>query len=195
MSSPERRPGRPRSQAAHDAVVEATLALLRESGLRELTIEAIARRSGVGKPTIYRWWPSKNAVAVEAVFGMIADDVSYPSHLSATDALITQVQVVAQLLAGELGQGLAEMMGEAQADEQTLHAINQRFHEIRRAAARDLIKRGQHAGEFRADIDADEAIDLIYGPLYYRWIFRHLPLTPDFAEANLQNALRGLAPR
>lgn len=194
MQDQQRRPGRPRSKAAHAAVLAATRDLLDEMSVRELTIEAIARRSGVGKPTIYRWWPSKNAVVVEAVFDSIADQVTYPAGVSVTEALIAQVRVVAKLLAGELGQGLAEIMGEAQTDPQTLRAINERFHEVRRTAARELIGQGQREGELRADVDPDLAVDLIYGPLYYRWLFRHLPLTPEFAEANARLALRGLLP-
>ena len=74
----EKGPGRPRSRAAHQAILAATLDLLRTTSVRELTIEGIARAAGVGKPTIYRWWPSKNALVIEALFGAVADEVAFP---------------------------------------------------------------------------------------------------------------------
>jgi AcrR family transcriptional regulator len=188
-----KRPGRPRSRAAHEAILRATLELLEHAGVRDLTIEGIARAAGVGKPTIYRWWPSKNALVVEAVFGAVADRVAFPPATTTEAALTAQIRIVAELLAGPPGRRLAELVGEGQADPETLRQINERFMSIRRAAARELIQAGQQRGEIAADVDADIAIDLIYGPLYYRLLFRHLPIDPDFAETIVRRALHGLA--
>jgi AcrR family transcriptional regulator len=188
-------PGRPRSRAAHEAILDATLALLEHDAVRNLTIEGIARAAGVGKPTIYRWWPSKNALVIEAVFGSVADHVAYPAAPTTEAALTAQVRIVAELLASTPGRRLAELVGEGQADPETLRLINERFVSVRRSAARELIRAGRQRGEIMADVDADVAIDLIYGPLYYRLLFRHLPLDPDFAEAIVRRALHGLAAR
>jgi AcrR family transcriptional regulator len=188
-----KRPGRPRSRAAHEAILRATLELLEHTTVRDLTIEGIARAAGVGKPTIYRWWPSKNALVVEAVFGSVADQVAFPPAATAEAALTAQVRIVAELLAGTAGRRLAELVGEGQADPETLRLINERFVSVRRTAARELIRAGQQRGEIATDVDPDAAIDLIYGPLYYRLLFRHLPLDADFAETIVRRALHGLA--
>jgi AcrR family transcriptional regulator len=186
-------PGRPRSRAAHEAILRATLDLLERTTVRDLTIEAIARAAGVGKPTIYRWWPSKNALVVEALFGKVADDVVFPAGGTVETTLIAQIRIVADLLAGQPGRQLAELVGEGQSDRETLRAINERFVAVRRASARELIRAGQERGEIAAEIDPDLAIDLIYGPLYYRLLFRHLPIDADFAETIVKGALRGIA--
>lgn len=191
QSNPRR--GRPRSAAAHQAVLDATLGLLRTTRVRDLTIEAIALAAKVGKPTIYRWWPSKNAIVVEAVFRSVEDKVAYPEAGSTESTLIAQVGVVAGLLADEPGRRLAEMIGEGQSDPQTLASINERFVAVRREAARKLIQRGKDRGEIAQDVDPDIAIDLIYGPLYYRLLFGHLPLDPQFAATAVRYALYGLA--
>jgi AcrR family transcriptional regulator len=195
VSTDERakRPGRPRSRAAHEAILRATLELLEHTTVRDLTIEGIARAAGVGKPTIYRWWPSKNALVVEAVFGSVADQVAFPPAATAEAALTAQVRIVAELLAGTPGRRLAELVGEGQADPDTLRLINERFVSVRRTATRELIQAGQQRGEIPTDVDPDAAIDLIYGPLYYRLLFRHLPLDADFAETIVRRALHGLA--
>jgi AcrR family transcriptional regulator len=189
----DKRPGRPRSQAAHQAILVATLDLLRTTGVRELTIEGIARAAGVGKPTIYRWWPSKNALVIEAVFGAVADEVAFPVAATVETALVAQVRVVAELLAGDAGRLLAELVGEAQSDPETLRSIDEQFVSVRRNAARELIRHGQQSGEIAADVDPDAAIDLIYGPLYYRLLFRHLPIDREFADAIVHTALHGLS--
>jgi AcrR family transcriptional regulator len=187
------RPGRPRSAAAHQAVLDATLGLLRTTRVRDLTIEGIAFAAKVGKPTIYRWWPSKNAIVVEAVFRSVEDKVAYPEAGSTESTLIAQVGVVAELLAGDPGRRLAELVGEGQSDPQTLATINERFVAVRREAARKLIQRGKDRGEIAQDVDPDIATDLIYGPLYYRLLFGHLPLDPQFAETAVRYALHGLS--
>jgi AcrR family transcriptional regulator len=189
----EKGPGRPRSRAAHEAILGATLELLEHDTVRNLTIEGIARAAGVGKPTIYRWWPSKNALVVEAVFGSVADQVAYPAAPTTEAALTAQVRIVAELLASTPGRRLAELVGEGQADPETLRLINERFVSVRRAAARELIRAGQKRGEIAPDVDPDLAIDLIYGPLYHRLLFQHLTLDADFAEAIVRQALHGLA--
>jgi AcrR family transcriptional regulator len=190
-----RRPGRPRSRTAHDAILRSTLALLEHTSVRDLTIDGIARAAKVGRPTIYRWWPSKNALVVEAVFGAVADRLAFPPATTIEEALAGQVRVVAELLASRPGEALAELVGEGQSDPETLRSINEQFVSVRRSAARELIRAGQLQGEIAPDVDPDVAIDLIYGPLYYRLLFRHLPIDGAFAEAVVARALHGLAPR
>ena len=163
--------------------------------MRDLTIEAIAREAGVGKPTIYRWWPSKNAVVLDAVFSSVAAEIEYPKTKSVVAALKQQVARALALLDSHPGQILAAIIGEGQADPATLQSFNERFLLIRRAAARDLIERGKRSGEIAKGVDVELAIDLIYGPLYHRLLARHQPLNERFATDLVTWALRGLSPR
>jgi AcrR family transcriptional regulator len=190
-----RRPGRPRSRAVHEAILRSTLELLEHTSVRDLTIDGIARAAEVGRPTIYRWWPSKNALVVEAVFGAVADRLEFPAATTIKETLAAQVRVVAELLASKPGEALAELVGEGQSDPETLRSINEQFVSVRRAAALELIRTGKRRGEIAPDVDPDLAIDLIYGPLYYRLLFQHLPLDGAFAETVVTHALHGLAPR
>ncbi len=191
----KRGPGRPRSSEAQQAVLDATNRMLQTVGVRDLTIEAIAREAGVGKPTIYRWWPSKNAVVLDAVFSSVSAEIEYPKTKSAVAALKQQVTRALKLLDSRPGQVLAAIIGEGQADPDTLQSFNERFLLIRRAAARDLIERGKRSGEIAKGVDVELAIDLIYGPLYHRLLARHQPLNERFATDLVTWALRGLSPR
>jgi AcrR family transcriptional regulator len=196
MPSPtdSRRRGRPRRAGIDDAALDAAWELLEHAHVRDLTIEAVAQRAGVSKPTIYRRWPNKTALAVDAVLRQVRDDVRYVGDGPTAEVLTGQIARVITFMRGRPGRVMAELLAEAQSDPDTLIAINARYLGPRRAEARALIERGKERGEIAADVDPDLAIDLIYGPLYYRLMTRHLPLTKALAGQLVQQALRGLAP-
>jgi AcrR family transcriptional regulator len=193
-SSARRGPGRPRSDAAEAAVLDATMALLRETPVGQLTIEAIAREAGVGKPTIYRRWPNKNAVVVEAAFRSVAEQLEVPVTGTVLDALLARVDTAVSLMNSRVGQVLAELIGEGQSDPETLASVNERFMRVRRDSTARLIERGKQSGEFDPAIDVELALDLIYGPLYYRLLVGHLPLDSAFARDAVSWVMRGIGP-
>jgi AcrR family transcriptional regulator len=193
-SSRRRGPGRPRSEAADAAVLDATMRLLRDTSVGQLTIEAIAREAGVGKPTIYRRWPNKNAVVVDAAFRSVAEQLDAPTIGTALDALLARVDTAVSLMNSRVGRVLAELIGEGQSDPETLAAINERFMRVRRESTARVIERGKQSGEFDPAIDAELAIDLIYGPLYYRLLAGHLPLNSAFARDTVTWVMRGMHP-
>jgi AcrR family transcriptional regulator len=193
-SRPRRAPGRPRSKAADTAILDATMRLLRTTPVGQLTIEAIAREAGVGKPTIYRRWPNKNAVVLDAAFRFVAEQLEFPATDTALDVLLTQVETVVSLMNSRVGQVLAELIGEGQSDPETLASVNERFMHVRRESAARLIERGKQSGEFDPSIDVELAIDLIYGPLYYRLLTGHLPLDSAFARDTVTWVMRVIRP-
>lgn len=198
MGSPpaqKRSAGRPRSAEAHQAVLDATNRMLKTVSVRDLTIEGIASEAGVGKPTIYRWWPSKNAVVLDAVFSSVYYEIQYAKTDSAVAALTEQISHVIKVLDSRPGQILAELIAEGQTDTETLESLNQRFLSIRRTAARKVIEGGKQAGEIAEDVDVELAIDLLYAPLYHRLLAKHQPLDQRFAADLVDWALRGLSPR
>jgi AcrR family transcriptional regulator len=175
--SPRRRhTGRRRNDAAKDAILDAAFRLLIGPGTESLTIDAIAAEAGVGRQTIYRWWPSKGAVVADAlarhaqVIVPERDTGSFTGDLKA---------FLADSFAGLEDEGLAgrlrQIVAAAQQDEHVARVLED-FTAIRRAALRALLKRGQDAGELPPDADLDMMVDMAYGVLYYRLLVGHAPL-------------------
>lgn len=166
--------------------------MLKTTTLRDLSIEAIAHESGVGKATIYRWWPSKAAVAIDAFLENVLLVTPYPEGLSATEAIARQMASLVQAWSGEYGRILAQVIAEGQADPEALNNYRARYLNHRRAEAKAVIQRGIKDGEFAPDLDPDLAIDILYGPIYYRLLVGHLPLDQRFATELSQWALQAL---
>ncbi len=188
----ERKPGRPRSAAAHRAILDVTTRQMEVMPIRDITIEGIAREAGVGKPTIYRWWDSKCSLVMEAFLESAAPKITFPENESTMAALKEQVKLVVEMLRGRAGGIVAEMVGEGQADPHILEEFRDRFFSELLAPARAVIERGKKSGELDKDLDTDLAIDLIYGPIYYRLLVGHGPLDEAFARALPERVLVAL---
>lgn len=178
-----RKPGRPRSEEARQALLGATARLMEAMPIRNITIGGIAKEAGVGKPTIYRWWDSKCAIVMDAFLATAAPQIPFPKSGSAVDALGLQVKRVIKLLRGRSGRIVAEMVGEGQSDPHILEEFRDRFFSHLLAPARAVIERGKKSGELDDGLDTDLALDLIYGPIYYRLLVGHQPLDEAFARA------------
>ena len=183
LSEKTRKPGRPRSEKARQSLLAATRRLLAKKPVRSLTIEGIAKEAGVGKPTIYRWWDSKCALVMDAFLIDIAPQLPIAGNGSALAALDKQVKLVIEMLRGRSGRIIADMIGEGQADPHMLEEFRERFFAQILAPARAVIERGKETGEISKDIEADLALDMIYGPIYYRLLVGHRPLDDDFANS------------
>jgi len=185
--------GRPRSEQSHAAVLRATSELLHEVGLRSMTTEEIASRSGVSKATIYKWWPNKYAVAVEAFLSEMMADWHDPDTASATADLRSVLRALVSFYTGPNGRVFAELIGEAQFDP----TVRTELHKHLMLAHRDLIKRvwtrGVVAGQFRRGIDPDDAVDVLIGPLLYRHLLGQPNLDGTAAETLVEVTLRGLS--
>ena len=193
-TSPPR--GRPRSPQSREAILRATSALIREEGYSQLSIEAIAARAGVGKQTIYRWWPSKGAVAVEAFLGEIR--TRFPMEESGED-FRTEVtgaisRAAEQWSDPEFGPYVAALTCAALHDPAVAEALYQHVVGPSRAGHREWMTRAQAAGEVRADIDVDLAIDLMYAPIWFRLLTRTVPLSELDPVALSDAVLRAIQP-
>jgi len=178
------------------AILGATLELLEESGLAGLTMEAIAARAGVGKATLYRWWPTRGLVALDAMMREIEGTAGIPVPGPFRETMIFHVRALILLYtATAKGHAIAAIIGEMQRDPELAQAFRERLMTKRRAALRKIIEAGAQQGEIRADLDPDLVIDLVYSPIYLRLLLRHLPLDGQFAEQVVDAALNGLAPR
>jgi AcrR family transcriptional regulator len=190
VTSPSR--GRPRSEASRSAIIAAASQLLRTVGLQRMTVEAVAERSGVGKATIYRWWSSKGMLALDAYLEDMRSKVVPPDTGDGREDFRQHTLAVLNFYGGEDGKVFAQFMAEGQSDPQLGEAFRQRFLVHRRATVRAIWQRGVERGDFRDDIDVDVAIDMLFGPIIYRLLAGHQPLTKSFAKALTEAALNGL---
>jgi AcrR family transcriptional regulator len=190
---PGTRLGRPRSQQSRAAVLRATSELMREVGLRAMTTDDIAARSGASKATIYKWWPNKYAVAVEAFLSEMAVESPDPDTGSAREDFRLALRGMVHFYTGENGRAYAQLVGEAQFDPKIGAELRDHLVGSRRELVRAIWDRGVARGELRADVDPEVAIDLIFGPAMYRLIAGHAPLDDTAAAAVVDAAIRGLA--
>jgi AcrR family transcriptional regulator len=185
--------GRPRSEASRGAIIAAANELLRTIGLNRMSIEAVAEASGVGKTTIYRWWPSKGMLALDAYLEDMRAKVVVPDTGDGAEDLRRHARAVVEFYAGKEGRIFAQFMAEAQSDPDLAEAFRERFLSQRRAAVKTIWKRGVARGEFRDNVDADVAMDMIFAPIVYRLLAGHAPLSRSLAESLVNAALGGLA--
>ena len=184
-TSTPRRPhtGRRRNDAARDAILDAAFRLLSGPEADELTIEAIAAEAGVGRQTIYRWWPSKGAVLADALIRHAR--VVVPERDTGTFAG-DLAAFLTDSFAGLAEQGYAarlrQIVAVAQQDEHVARLLAD-FTAVRRAALRALLKRGRDAGELSQDANLDMLVDMAYGVLYYRLLVGHAPLDEKAARS------------
>ena len=143
-------------------------------------MDAIAQRAGASKATVYRWWPNKAAIVVEALLASIEPEVAVPDSGSPERDLETLMRRTIRLFGSDKGRMIATLVGRAQSDPEIAEAYRTRLLEPRRAAVRPVIERGRAAGFFRDDIDTELAIDIVYGPLYERLLLKHAPLDEAF---------------
>jgi len=192
-----RAPGRPRSAAADEAIIAATLALLVEDGYRALTMERVRERSGVGKATIYRRYASKEEL-VRAAIVHLNSDIPLPDDTGSLEG--DYLAVVQSVLARAESTGALSLMprllGDV-ADDPDMHALfSEHLVEPRRRVVRGVLQRAVERGEVRADADLDIAIDLIVGPMIYRVVIAGGDATKlGDPLAVLRAALEGLKPR
>ena len=189
------KPGRPRSEASRQALIKATLELMRCKPVRHITISAIAKEAGVAKSTIYRWWDSKCGIVMDAFFSSLEPDISLPEEGPVTEGLNTQIREMVALLSGPPGKVIAEMVGEGQSDPHILDEFRNRIFSQLLEPSRKLIQRGKRDGEISGDLPTDLILDLIFGPLYHRLLFGHQKLDEAFSDSLASMITVALPPR
>jgi AcrR family transcriptional regulator len=190
------RKGRPPRQtaASHAAIMDAVYAVLQEKSVRDLTIEEVARRARVGKPTIYRWWPTKATLVLAMLRERMAVHPETPAGMTAEEALRRRVRRVIEAFNGPFGTMVAGLIAEGQSEPAILQEFEERLVSPRRAATVADLERGKAAGELQADTDPGLLSDAIFGAIYYRLLLRTGPLTRRFGEELVEQVLRGHRP-
>jgi AcrR family transcriptional regulator len=191
MSNPD--PKR-RSGSAHVAILDAAWAEVTEKGYAGLTVEGIAARAGVGKQTLYRWWPSKAAVLLESVNARSVLTADFPDTGDIVEDLGSQLAGVTEFLASEGGAVQRALLAAAQSDPELAADLRSQIIQPRTDACCRRLVKAQADGQLRSDVDPLDVVELVYAPLYYRLILGTRPLRPDDARQQLQRVLDGLAP-
>lgn len=195
-----------RSERSRRAIYEAALALVGETGYAKTTIEGIAARAGVGKQTIYRWWPSKGAVLLEAFLDLgdqaarAAAEGEAAYEIPDTGDLEADLKLVLRATVDEMNNPRYEVPYRALAAEGIVNAelgaeFTAKLLEPQLQLYVKRLRAAQDAGGVRQGIDLRTALELLTGPVAHRWLLRTLPLTHAYADAVVEYALYGLAPR
>lgn len=189
----ERGRGRPRDEGARRRILNAALNLMDELAFTQVTVEAIAHRAGVSKTTLYRWWPNKAAVVIEAFREAIAPELPLRDTGSLDEDLTTQLRNFARVLSGRGGRMLRSFVVAARSDPEVAAAFRSMWSDPRRRKAKTLLRRKQASGQLRKDADLDLTLDALYGPLYYRFLVKNELPSQKYAEALSKLVIRGLA--
>jgi AcrR family transcriptional regulator len=185
---------RQRSDEARAAILKAALELLDELGYAALSMEAIADRSGSAKTTIYRWWPSKAAVVLDAYIHTRARQIAVKSTGELSSDLERFVAATCRALQEtSAGPAMAALMAESQNDPKIAQVFRDTWIESRRAVLKRILKEGLARGELRNGVDLEVVADCIYGPIWYRLLNRHGPLNTAFAKMLAWQVLAGVA--
>ena len=184
-----------RSESSRHAILTATSELLGEVGFAKLAIEAIAARAGVGKQTIYRWWPDKGSVVLDAFMELVhADDGgTFPQ----TDDLRADLRVVLlsttrSLADPDFERRYRSLLTALQGDPQLAESMVDRLLRPWLDATKERLRLAQRAGQI-GDVDLEVATEFLYGPIYYRWLLRTGPVSDEHADAVVDMTLRALS--
>ncbi|MDR3727571.1 MAG: TetR/AcrR family transcriptional regulator [Terracidiphilus sp.] len=177
---------------SHSAIMDAVYELLQEKSARELTMEAIAQRAKVGKPTLYKWWPSKDALIMAMFHERLAGHFESPTASTAEEAIRTKMRRLIAQFNGLFGKVMADLIAEGQSDSAILQELYERHIRLRRASTVADIERGKLAGEFSTDTDAELLVDAIFAPVYYRLLFCFAPLTEKYGNDLIDQVLTGV---
>lgn len=191
---PRRGRGRRPSTEVRDEVLEAAGELLFAEGMGAFTIEKVAKLSGASKMTIYKWWPSKGALALDGYFHRVSPQLVFPDTGDIEADLRTQLHTFLRVIRDSpAGPVIAELIGQAQSDPELKAAYLQRYSSPRRAIGVARMEKAKERGQLRASLDPETVIDQLWGACYHRLLLPDKPLTHEFVDALVDNLFHGIA--
>lgn len=176
------RTGPYRNHVSHESIIAATWGLLEELGYHDLTIEGVAARAGVGKATIYRWWPSKGALVAEAISAHL-DHAPLPDTGDVRSDLKASIQVAIDNYSGTVaGVAIPALLADLTFDSSSYDSFVQSFLRPRREASAAVVQRAIDEGRLPADTDINLLLDIWAGTIFYRVLISREPLGEDLAS-------------
>ncbi|MBO2465051.1 TetR/AcrR family transcriptional regulator [Actinomadura violacea] len=188
--NPERR-----NERSRRATLDATIALVGDRGYAKVTIEAIAARAGVSKQTIYRWWSSKAALALEAINDFVGEAIDFPDTGDIAADLVQQLNEVTRLLKGPIGTVFRGVVADAQGDPAIGAALRESITEPRTRLCEKRLAAAITAGQLRADVPTRVMTEMLYSVVYYRLLFGTDALDVRDTPQLLEYTLSGLRPQ
>jgi AcrR family transcriptional regulator len=190
---PRRGRGRRPTERVRREILAAAGKLLLAEGMATFTIERVAALAGASRMSIYKWWPSKGALALAGYFSTVEPTLAFPDTGDIENDLTTQLTAFVHLLRDTpAGRVVAELIGQAQVDADLAAAYRREYSRPRRDLAVATLTRAQHRGQVRPDIDPEVLVDQLWGACYHRLLLPDLPLTDDFARALVHNLIHGV---
>jgi AcrR family transcriptional regulator len=162
-----------------------------EVGFRALSVESDCSQAGVGKTTIYRRWPNKGAVVMDAFLSIVGPKTIFPSTDRAINSIQLQMKAQVKAFRSKYGKMIRSLVGDGQFDPDVLDAFRQRWILPRRQLARNTIELAMKQGDLRSDLDVDTVIDTLYAPIYYRLMFETGPISDAYANGLYQSVIKG----
>ncbi len=190
-----RKPGRPRDEGVREKILNAAVELMEETGYSRLTCDAIAQRAGAGKATVYRWWPNKAAVVINAFVESVAPELPNQKLSSLEEYVTVHMRRFTKVLMGSKGGFLAAVIAAAQEDPEVEAAFLSHWLNPRRTVSRRILQEYRDEGLLSPDADLDLVLDAMYGPLHFVLMLRHAKLSTSYAENLAALILNGLKPR
>jgi AcrR family transcriptional regulator len=182
--------GRPRSEAARKQILEAAYELLRAKGIQSASTQEIAAAAGVSTATLYRWWNTKEAIMLDALFEHVKPALTYEGAGTPLTRIRNHANRGVKFLKSEDGKMVARLITGIHENEELRQLFLERYYLPRRAMARELIEQAIEAGELPEGTDPEIVIDALHGPQFLRLIMGHAPLTKEFAESIADVVLR-----
>ncbi len=173
-------------------MLRAAAQLIEQGGIGAVTMEAVALRAGVGKPTVYRNWPNREALAMAALLATADLNTTVRQTVSALDDLRRQLRKVARVFTSPQGRNAALMAASADSDSELSKAFRNQVMQASREEGRALLVRATAEGEIRPGFLIEVVLDMIYGPVFYRLMMGHAPVGEQFTAELLEQVLRGL---
>lgn len=184
--------GRVRDTDAQQRILDATFVLLGAQGPGKVTIDEIARAASVGKQTIYRWWPTKQAVIIDALMVHSVRDTPFRDTGDARSDLRHHMRGVVRLFNSPTGVLIREVLAQASSDERVADSFIERFWQPRRDLSTKFLMQAIERGDVRSDVDLEAALDSIYAPLWVRLVVGFAPLDYTFVDQVLDVVWTGL---
>ncbi len=167
--------------------------LLLGEGSANLTFERVAREAGVSRTTLYKWWPSKGALALDGYFHAVQETLAFPDTGDIRADLRTQLHAFAEVMTRTPGgRVLAELIGQSQTDPDLAAAYRSLYSAERRRLAAERIGAAQACGQIRPDADPQVLVDQLWGAVYHRLLIPDEPVTESFVDALVDNVMDGV---
>lgn len=184
--------GRPRSEKTKSDILNASYDLLIERGFAEITVEKIAEKANVSKATIYKWWPNKAAVVMDAFLNATNLDLPIPDTGSAIEDMFLQVDNFVKFLTSRKGSVLTEIIAEGQYDSKLADIYRNAYFTPRRNISKQILEHGISRGELRKALNLEISIDLIWAPIFYRLLITGEKIDTDFIKEIITYVFEGI---